>query len=201
MTLSLLSVSFQSLPLLFTSKLGPSGVDSWVGGLIQVLGPCGSLQQTLLWTWELLPPSQCPQVFIATGFEALFPHIGALGCVVCLTPQLFLPVYPYANAGPPSPPAATLLCVLSALTDYSSLPLLTVWMNVSSLTPWLSDFHTVRFPGLSGFFSYICCCPSFGCARRQNVSTYAYILAGSLCYPYLWFCFQHEHFISSSQLD
>ena len=32
----------------------------------------------------------------------------------------------------------------------SSLPLLLVWMNVSSLTPWLSDFHTVRFCSSSG---------------------------------------------------
>ena len=30
-----------------------------------------------------------------------------------------------------------------------SLPLLPVWMNVS-LTPWLLDFHTVRFSGSSG---------------------------------------------------
>ena len=25
-------------------------------------------------------------------------------------------------------------------------------MNVSSLTPWLSDFHTVQFAGSSGYF-------------------------------------------------
>ena len=39
-----LSVSFQSLPPLPTSKLGPSGADSQVGGVVYVLGPCGSLQ-------------------------------------------------------------------------------------------------------------------------------------------------------------
>ena len=33
-----------------------------------------------------------------------------------------------------------------------SLPLLLIWMNVSSLTPWLSDFHTVRCSGSSGYF-------------------------------------------------
>ena len=38
----------QSLPPLSTSKLGPSGADSWVGGLVYILGPCGSLQRTLL---------------------------------------------------------------------------------------------------------------------------------------------------------
>ena len=33
-----------------------------------------------------------------------------------------------------------------------SLSLLPVWMNVSSLTPWLLDFHTFRFPVSSGCF-------------------------------------------------
>ena len=39
-----LSAGFQSLPLLPTSKLGPSGADSQVGGLVYILGPCGSFQ-------------------------------------------------------------------------------------------------------------------------------------------------------------
>ena len=34
-------------------------------------------------------------------------------------------------------------------------PLLPVWMNVSSLTPWLSDFHTVQFSGSSGYFLFL----------------------------------------------
>ena len=48
MPLAQLLVGFQSLPLLRTSKLGLSGADSWVGGFVYVLGPCGSLQLTLL---------------------------------------------------------------------------------------------------------------------------------------------------------
>ena len=48
MPFALLSVGFQSLPPLPTIKLGPSGADSQVGGLVYVLGPCGSLQRTLL---------------------------------------------------------------------------------------------------------------------------------------------------------
>ena len=48
MELALLSDSFQSLPLLPTIKLGSSGADSRVGGLVHALGPCRSLQQTLL---------------------------------------------------------------------------------------------------------------------------------------------------------
>ena len=46
--LAQLSAGFQSLLLLPTSKLGPSGADSQVGGLVYALGPCGSLQQPLL---------------------------------------------------------------------------------------------------------------------------------------------------------
>ena len=41
-----LLASFQSLPPLHTSKLGPSGADSLVGGFVYVLGSCGSLPQT-----------------------------------------------------------------------------------------------------------------------------------------------------------
>ena len=74
-------------------------------------------------------------------------------------------------------PAATLPCVL--LPDRLSPPLLLVWMNVSSLSPWLLDFHTVRFSANSGCFLFLnCCCPSFGCARRSSVSTYTSSLAG-----------------------
>ena len=60
-----------------------------------------------------------------------------------------------------------------------SLPFLPVWMNVSSLTLWLSDFDTVRFSVSSGCFLFLNCCPSFGCVRRHSVSTYVSILAES----------------------
>ena len=49
----------------------------------------------------------------------------------------------------PSPPAATFLRVLCP--GCTSLPLLLVWMNVSSLTLWLSDIHTFQFSVSSGF--------------------------------------------------
>ena len=45
-------------------------------------------------------------------------------------PCLVLKLLPCHESSPPSSP---------------SLPLLPVWVNVSSLTPWLLDFHTVRF--------------------------------------------------------
>ena len=75
MPLLQLSVSFQSLLLLPLIKLGPSGADFRVGGFVYVLGPCGSLQQTLLWGWEFLLLPQPSQVFSVRGFEALFPML------------------------------------------------------------------------------------------------------------------------------
>ena len=59
--------------------------------------------------------------FSVRGFEALSPCAGTLGRVIYLTPKLFLLIYPHTNAGPPtlpaaslpSPPATTLLYVLS----------------------------------------------------------------------------------------
>ena len=73
MALALLSAGFQSLPLLPTIKLGPSGAVSWVGRLVHALGPCGSLQWTLLWGWEfLLLPPQHPGVFSIRGLRLYF---------------------------------------------------------------------------------------------------------------------------------
>ena len=98
MVLALLSASFQSLPLLPTSKVGPSSADSHMGGFVYVLGPCGSLQQTLLWGWEfLLLLPQPPRGFqwvvwgfippcLSPGLQSLFrspfipPGLSALKC-------------------------------------------------------------------------------------------------------------------------
>ena len=88
------------------------------------------------------------KVFSIRGLRLYFPVLEPW-VAVCVTTQLFLPASLHENVGLPCPPATTLpgppatnlLGVLSA--GYPSPPLLPVWMNVSSLTPWLSDFHTV----------------------------------------------------------
>ena len=82
-------------------------------------------------------------------FEALFPHAGTLGCRVCHPVHQLLPCWPAAALPtllhnlPPcwvhQPPP----CCESFLPGYLSPPLLPVWMNVSSSSPWLSDFHAV----------------------------------------------------------
>ena len=43
----------------------------------------------------------------------------------------------------------------SSLPSCLSPPLLPVWMNVSSLTPSLSGFHSVRFSGSAGCFLFL----------------------------------------------
>ena len=54
-----------------------------------------------------------------------------------------------------SPSHQLLLCRSSSLPSFPSPPLLPVWINVSSLTPWLLDFHTVWFYGSSGYFLFL----------------------------------------------
>ena len=111
-------------------------------------------------------------------FEALFPRAGNLGCAVCVAPLPFLPVYLCANVGPQGLPAITLWGLLAAAWPalFHNPPpswvrqpppcrspvcpaaclcvLLQVWVSVSSLSPWLLDFHTVRFSVSSGCFCF-----------------------------------------------
>ena len=73
-----------------------------------------ALSSELSFGWEFSQLPQPPQVFSVRGFEALVPHARTLGCTVHIVPQSFLLVYLHANAGPPGPPAAALLHILSA---------------------------------------------------------------------------------------
>ena len=117
MPLAQLSTSCQSLCLLPTSKLGPSGAYSRVNSPVRLgVSPAA------------IPP---PQVFSVTGFEALFPLTGTVGCAVCLTPQFFLLVYLHTNVRLPGLPATTL--PESSPSQLPVFPLLLVWINVSSL--------------------------------------------------------------------
>ena len=138
-------------------------------------------------------------------FEALFPCFGALVCPVCFTPPPFLQVYLCANVGPQGLPATTLWGLLAAAWPApfhnppprwvrqpprcreSSLP----WLPISAPPTGLGECfffislvvglpYSLIFCQFWLFLFLNCCCSSFGCARRQSVSTYASILAGSL---------------------
>ena len=127
---------------------------------------------------------QPPQVFSIRGFEALFPRAGTLACVVCLAPQLFLPVYPHSNVGQPAPPtstslgwpAAALPQVLSTQLPISARP---TGLYECSLTPWLSGFHTVQFSVSSGCFLFLNLLLSFWLYEEAQCVYLPSILAGS----------------------
>ena len=64
------------------------------------------------------------------------------------------------SPGPPTAALPTLVlqplpCHESSLSGCLSPPLLPVWMNISSLTPWLLDFHIVQFSVSSGCFLFL----------------------------------------------
>ena len=125
-----------------------------------------------------------PTGVFSQRFEVLFPHTEALGCEVCHPVHQLL----HCSQLQLCPPCSTIRspCWVHQLPPRRessppsclSLPLLPVWVSVSSLSPWFSDFHTVRFSVSSCFLFLNRCCP-FGCTRRHSVSTYTSILAGS----------------------
>ena len=95
-----------------------------------------------------------PIRFTARGFEPFFslcwnPGLHGLShSPVCSSRFIHTRMW-----GPP-------LCQAPPCQEFSppgcpSLPLLQVWMNVSSLTPWLLDFYTVGFSGISGYFLFL----------------------------------------------
>ena len=102
------------------------------------------------------PITTTPRDFYSQRFWSFLVPGGTLGCEEQLTPQLFLPAYPHTNVGPPVlPTAASHTHHLAGCPLHPSCasPLLPqVWVNVPSLTLWLSDFHTVQFSGSSGCF-------------------------------------------------
>ena len=81
------------------------------------------------------PAATTPTVFIARGFEAFFSSAATLGCVICLAPQLFLPVHSDTIVEPPGLPATTLPTPILQLPPChrSSLPPLSIFAPPTSL--------------------------------------------------------------------
>ena len=98
-------------------------------------------------------------------------------------PQLFLPVYLPLNVGPRSPqaitspalPTAALPRVLSARLPISVPP---TGLHECSLTPWLSDFHTVRFSVSSGCFLFLSLSLSFFWLCKEAQCVYLHLHLG-----------------------
>ena len=79
------------------------------------------------------------------------------------------------------------LAVSPLRPGYPSLPLLLVWMNSSSLTPWLLDFHTVRFFGSSGWFLFLNLLLSFFwlCKEAQCIYVCLNLVQKPICFQFL----------------
>ena len=138
-----------------------------------------------------------PTSVFTQRFEVLFPRSGALGCVVCLAPPPFLPVYLCVNMGPqvllaaalPAPfhnPPNRWVCQPLPCCE-SALPRLPVSALPISLDEcFFFNSLVVGLPCGSIFCQLWCflflnyCGPSFGCARRHSVSTYTSIFSFSL---------------------
>ena len=120
-------------------------------------------------------------------FEALFPRAGALGCAFCHPVHQLLPCRP-AEALPTllhNPPPRW-VCQLLPYRE-SSPPQLLVSTPPTGLDEcFFFNSLFVRLPyrliccQFWLLFVLNCCFPSFGCARRHSVSTYTFVLAGSL---------------------
>ena len=130
-----------------------------------------SVHSRLLWVSPTNSPvrlgvsptaASSPMGVFTQRFEALFPCAGALGCVICFTPPLFLLVYLYSNVGPQGLPATSwpvpfhnppprwvhqpLPCRQSSLPGCPSPPLLLVWMNDFSLTSCRLPYSSIFCP-------------------------------------------------------
>ena len=142
MLLVLLLASFQSLPPLPTSKPGPSGAGSWVGGLVYILGPIlGSSVNSPVSLGVCPAAASTPQVFSVRGLRLYFPTLElwvawSVSLPSCSSQFVCTRMWDH-------PLCQLLPCLTSSPPGCLSLSFLPVWMNVSSLTPWLLDFHTV----------------------------------------------------------
>ena len=96
------------------------------------------------------------------------------------------------------PVCQLLPCRESSLTSCLSPPLLPVWMNVSSLTPWLLDFHTVQFSVSFGCFLFLNLLLSFFWSCEESQCVYLRLHLGRKSESYLscnkeFVPFDHHH--------
>ena len=134
MLLAWLSPCFQSLPSLPTSGLCPFKC--------LFLGGWACVCSRTLWVSPtdspvrlgISPTAATPTCFYSQGFKALVSRTGALDFVICL---------PSCSSQLICTQMWDILVFQPPPCHKSSPPLLSVGVNVSSLTLWLSDSHTV----------------------------------------------------------
>ena len=162
---------------------------------------------TLLWGWKFLPlPLQPPRVFSIRGLRLYFlelePWLWGLLRSPAVPPSLSAgecgttPSTIRCLAGSASP---CLLHILSAPLPLSAPP--TSPVNVSSLSPWLLDFHTIQFSVSSGCFLFLNLLLSFFWLCEEAQCVYLCLHLGQKSEKYnfniifnffLLFCFQWD---------
>ena len=167
---------FHSLPLLPINELCPfrycPDADSWVGGFVYVLEPHGPSNRLSCETDSFSHGN--PHRFLQSEvFRLYFPSL-----TPWVVQSLLLPSCSSSLSSCECGTAQSTSCHLACLVrhclaacplcpGFPSPTLLPLWVTVSSLTPWLSDFLTVRFFGTSGCFWFLIWLLSFfGCARK-----------------------------------
>ena len=127
-----------------------------VGGFTYVLGPCRSFktdspERLAVSSTTPTPAGFCSQKLRRLYFPVLEPWAvwSGLGLGL-LAPQVSLLVLSTTLEYGAALSAGHHCCLAAA----PSLPLLPVWINISSLNPWLSDFHAVRFSGSPDLFLF-----------------------------------------------
>ena len=152
---------YQSPPPLFTSELGPSGTDSQVGGLCTFYDPVGPSNglscEAGIFSCYCPPPHRC---FQSEAVRLYFPTLGpwverTVSLPGCSSWFICTQMWDHPACKPlPCLVHQSLPCQESSPPCCPTPPLLPVWMSVSSLTPWLSDFHTVWFCQFWLFFVF-----------------------------------------------
>ena len=133
-------------------QIGPFWCWFWGGCFVYVLGPCGSLQK-LSCEAGFFSHWSNPTEFYRQRFWGFSSPCQNPGLHGLSQSPVVLYSYPLANVGAPIPPATTLpsqssSCHLVAHPLHHSclsLPLLPIWMNVSSLTLFVGLPYSLIF--------------------------------------------------------
>ena len=158
MLLALLSAGFSVTSLTTHKQIGPFWCRS--------LGGWACVRSRTLWVFPANSPARLgvsaaasdPTDVFSQRFWGFISPLWSPGLCCLSRSPVVLPVYLHVNVGLPSLPASA-----SPRLPSAALPwVLFTWLPISasptsldecfSLTPWLSDFHTVRFSGNSGCF-------------------------------------------------
>ena len=144
MALAPLSAGFQSLLPATNNQIGPFWCcfpSGWVCARSRPL--CISPTTSPKRLGVSPAAASTPTGVFSQWFEALFPHAGTLGFAVCRLVHQLLLTNQLQLSPPHNPPPSWVRqlppCRESSPPGYLSPPLLPVWVNVSSLSPWYSS--------------------------------------------------------------